>query len=396
MFDKRNDIQFSRIDFSFIEKMIVITFAYLYSIYGIVIFLVYLSILISKNYNSERILHYLCVFCSILSISIPILFKIYSTYFEYSNALVSIFSAVTGFLFALKILELAFTYSWSQQKQITFKQILEDFSTFPKYKYEKQQPKKNKSKARNSTLLNHLNYLLLGNDEDYLSARQQNLLIICRGLVHLVCLHILLRLTPYSVLRLHSQNARFFSIVDFLTYTLYGFLFYFALGMIINIVFGSMGFIWNIYTRPIYPGYPFLPVGIHDFWSRRWNIYVKSILHRLAFIALPKLTGFQEKSNVKFLLAGIFAFVLSGLLHEFMYSVSMNRWSGGRNMLFFLFHGLFIAIELSLQGLFKRKTVCSPIIGWLYTIIALYATAPLFCDPWIETDCFATLKTHLG
>lgn len=253
-----------------------------------------------------------------------------------------------------------------------------------------------RSKAGHSSFLHHLNYLILGIDENHFSARRQNLLIICRGLVHFLYLHILLHYTPYSVLRLHSRHARFFSIVHFFTYSLYGFIFYFALGMIINIVFGSMGFLWNIYTRPIYPGYPFLPTGIHDFWSRRWNIYVKSILHRLAFVALPKLTGFKEKSIARFLSAGIFAFGVSGLLHEFMYSVSMNRWSDGKYMLFFLIHGFLVAVELALQGVWKRKPLCSPMIGWFYTIFALYSTAHLFCDPWVETDCFATLKTYLG
>lgn len=198
------------------------------------------------------------------------------------------------------------------------------------------------------------------------------------------------------MLRLHSQNANFFSLVDFLTYTLYGFIFYFALGMIINLVFGFMGFIWNIHIRSVYPGYPFLPRSLHDFWSRRWNIYVKSILHRIAFVALPKLTGFHEKSNARIISAGVFAFLVSGLLHEFMYTVSMDRWSGGRNLLFFLVHGMFVGIELVFQGVLKRKQIMPPFLGWIYTIAALYSTSHLFCDPWIEADCFAILKTYLG
>lgn len=212
----------------------------------------------------------------------------------------------------------------------------------------------------------------------------------------MICLHILLHNTPYSRLRLHSHNAKFLSLTHFLIYTLYGFIFYFALGMVLNIVFGSLGFIWNIHTRSVYPDYPFLPISFHDFWSRRWNIYVKSILHRIAFVALPKLTGFKENSNARFISAGLFAFLVSGLLHEFMYTVSMDRWSGGKNMIFFLINGMFVAIELIFQGILKRKQIIPPFIGWIYTIIGLYSTGYHFCDPWIEADCFATLKTHLG
>ncbi|CAF2828648.1 unnamed protein product [Rotaria sp. Silwood2] len=266
------------------------------------------------------------------------------------------------------------------------------FSTFPKYKYEPEPS----SKSIHPTFLNYINYLIIGTDDEQLSARRQNILIMFRGLFQLVCLHILLRFTPYSILRLHSRDAILFSLTHFLTYTLYGFIFYFALGMVLNIVFGLVGFIWNIHIRSVYPGYPFLPTGLHDFWSRRWNIYVKSILHRIAFIALPKLTGFNKKSNVRFIFTGFFAFFVSGLLHEFMYTVSMDRWSGGKNMLFFLINGMFLAIELVFQGLLRRKQLVPPFVGWIYTIAALYSTAHLFCDPWIEADCFATLKTYLG
>lgn len=217
-----------------------------------------------------------------------------------------------------------------------------------------------------------------------------------RGIFQCCALHILLRFTPYSVLRLHSRNADLFSLIHFLTYTLYAFIFYFALGMVINTVFGCMGFIWNIHIRSVYPGYPFLPRSLHDFWSRRWNTYVKTILHRIAFIALPKLTGFKEKSYARFISAGIFAFLVSGLLHEFMYTVSMNRWSGGKNLLFFLINGIFVGIELTFERSLRRKPLFPPLIGWMYTIAALYSTAYLFCDPWIEADCFATLKAYFG
>ncbi|CAF0716513.1 unnamed protein product [Adineta steineri] len=375
--------------------MIIITFVHLYMIYGLIISLIYLTIFLAQYYNSEKVLHYLGTLCTVGTLYVPIFLKYHSSEIVFANALVSIFSAVTGFLFALKILELTFTYEWSHQKQITLKQILIDFSTFPVYKYEPE-PYLLKSKSIHPTFLNHVNYLILGTNDDQLSARRQNSLIIFRGLFQMVCLHILLHFTPYSVLRLHSRNATFFSSTHFLIYALYGFIFYFALGMIINIVFGFMGFFWNIHIRSVYPGYPFLPRGIHDFWSRRWNIYIKTILHRIAFIALPKLTGFNEKSNVRMIIAGIFAFFVSGLLHEFMYTVSINRWSGGKYMLFFLIHGMFVGIELSFQGLLKRKQLFPAFVGWAYTIIALYSTSHLFCDPWIEVDCFATLKTYLG
>lgn len=373
--------------------MIVITFPYLYTIYGMIIGLVCLSVTLAQFYNSEKVLHYLCTICAFVSIYLPIFLKFHCGYTRFGDALVSIFSAVTGFLFALKIVELAFTYPWFKQKQITIKQILIDFSTFPKFKYEEQP---SSSSSTNLTLFKSLRYLIFNSNENQFSARQENLFLIIRGLSQLICLRLLLHFTPYSVLRLHSQNANLFSLRHFLTYSLYGFLFYFALGMVINIIFGLMGGLWNIRVRTIYPGYPFLPVGLHDFWSRRWNIYVKSILHRIAFVALPKITGFKEKSTARFISAGIFAFVMSGLLHEFMYTVSMNRWSGGKNMIFFLLHGIFVAIELILKRLVHREQLAPPVIGWLYTIAALYFTGFLFCDPWIESDCFATLKTHLG
>lgn len=105
-----------------------------------IIGLVCLTIFFAQYYNSEQILYYFCTICAICAIYVPIFLKYHASWTKFGDALVSIFSAVTGFLFALKILELAFTYEWSQQKQITIKQILIDFSTFPQYKYEQEPP----------------------------------------------------------------------------------------------------------------------------------------------------------------------------------------------------------------------------------------------------------------
>lgn len=116
--------------------MITITFPYLYTIYGTIIGLVCLTILLAQYYDSEKLLHYLSLLCSISALYLPIFLKYHSPWTQLDNGLVSVFSAVTGFLFALKILELAFTYEWSKQKHITLNQIFMDFSTFPKYKYE--------------------------------------------------------------------------------------------------------------------------------------------------------------------------------------------------------------------------------------------------------------------
>jgi hypothetical protein len=253
-----------------------------------------------------------------------------------------------------------------------------------------------RSNTINPTFSDHIRFLLLADQDQNLSARRQNLLIAFRGLFQFVCLRVLLRLTPYSALRLHSQQARLFYLPHFVTYVVYGFIIYFALGMVVNLVFGLMGFFWNVHLRSFFPGYPFFPTSLHDFWSRRWNVYVKSILQRIAFIALPKLTGHGEKSNERLIYGGLFAFFVSGLLHEFMYTVSMGRLSGGKNMLFFLIHGTFVGIELLIQGIRRQKQIVPPLIGWVYSILAIYSTGYLFCDPWIEVDCFATLKTHLG
>ena len=378
------------------KMIIAITFPHLYTLYGIIIAFVCFSVLLAQYYRSEKLLHFLCTVCAITAIYLPIFLKYHCGYTRFADASVSVFSAVTGFLFALKIVELAFAYSWSKQQQITIKQILIDFSTFPKYKYEEERLSSWQTPSINPTLFDQVKYLLFNADENRFSARRENLLLIIRGLFQLFYLRILLHFIPYSVLRLHSRTANLFTLAHFLTYSLYGFIVYFALGMVINVIFGLMGWIWNIRVRTIYPDYPFLPVSLHDFWSRRWNIYVKTILHRIAFFALPKLTGFKEKSNAKIISAGIFAFVVSGLLHEFMYTVSMNRWSGGKNMLFFLLHGMFVAIELILKTFLHRKQLLPPLLGWIYTIAALYFTGYLFVDPWIESDCFAALKTHLG
>lgn len=367
----------------------------LYTAFGIVILLVSVSVKIGQIHRSQPILQCLCSLCAILSISLPILIKCQLFWFSVDHHLIGILSSVTGFLFSLKIIEIAFTYDWLTQKQMTLTEILLDFSTFPRTKYQScEEIRKQLTKPR---LVDYADYLILGGKEEQFSARQQNLMMMCRGLSQWLCLHIILHQVPHSILSLHSRTFDLLSLSNFLIYTLYAFILYFALGMLINLTFGFIGFVCNVYLHSIYPGYPFLATSLHDFWSHRWNFYVKTILHRLTFIALPKLIRFSVKSPIHLAVSGWIAFFISGLLHEFMFFIAMDDYqSTGKSFLFFMIHGTLVAAELTIKKLAHRKRLVHPFVGWLWTVCALYVTSSLFFDPCTESDCLNSLKSYFG
>ncbi|CAF0948835.1 unnamed protein product [Didymodactylos carnosus] len=260
-----------------------ITFTVLYFIYGLIIGFVAMSLLISQHRNSYYTFRLLSLLCILLSLFTPIYLKYFSN-LQFANSLVNVVSPVTGFLFAIKMTELAFTYTWLELCHISLYQIGIDFSTFPLYKY--QSSRQIKSDKRDIVsfrdfMLENIKYLILSNKYGVnFSPFRQNCLIIIRGLFDVLFLIQTLKYVPYHYLQLHSKNFHVFNLECVFTYFLYGFILYFALGMVANVVFGLGGLCWNISTQSVFPEYPFLATSLQDFWSHRWNIYVKQSLHR--------------------------------------------------------------------------------------------------------------------
>jgi hypothetical protein len=262
-------------------------------------------------------------------------------------------------------LELAFGYKWSYIQQMPVKLAVMYLCAMP------QMPE---SEAKFSELSTQ-------------NVRQESILKILRGFCQVLIRRTFLYLVPFEWLSLSSTS--FPLSFRFFRYGLLSTILYLSIACAGNFGFGIYSLLFNVRMKSGFPSFPFASTSLRDFWSNRWNIYVKSSLHLMSFFIIPKLIDpiISMSKSAK----GFCAFIISGFIHEYALRFISDKWSG-RNMMFFLLHGLFVSLEITFKLPAKPKTSIGKLMGLMWTIGIMLTTSPLFFDPLIEKGVFSSMK----
>ncbi|KAJ3677311.1 hypothetical protein LUZ60_003035 [Juncus effusus] len=111
---------------------------------------------------------------------------------------------------------------------------------------------------------------------------------------------------------------------------------YLSLELILSTGAIMAGLLLNMELEPQF-NQPYLATSLCDFWGRRWNLMVSSILRPSVFNPL--------KPYIGCCFATIVTFVVSGIMHEFLfYYITLLR-PNGQAILFFVLHGFCTAFE---------------------------------------------------
>ncbi|KAJ4836658.1 hypothetical protein Tsubulata_041989, partial [Turnera subulata] len=94
---------------------------------------------------------------------------------------------------------------------------------------------------------------------------------------------------------------------------------------------------------------PYLSTSLQDFWGRRWNLMVTSILRPSVYEPIHNLATASIGSKQAQILAVLATFPVSGLMHEFMFYCMGHEWPTWEVTSFFCLHGLCLAVEISLK-----------------------------------------------
>lgn len=121
-----------------------------------------------------------------------------------------------------------------------------------------------------------------------------------------------------------------------------------------------------------------LSTTIREFWGRRWNLVVHRLMKRSFF------TPFAKRGPASRHLGGLFAFIMSGLFHEYMW-LAVNwtntcHYSPGLPTLFFLIQFLLCAMEAILARTALGRCVAEiprPLLT-VATTLAILPMGPLF------------------
>ncbi|CAJ1329161.1 unnamed protein product [Effrenium voratum] len=92
-----------------------------------------------------------------------------------------------------------------------------------------------------------------------------------------------------------------------------------------------------------------LSTSLRDFWGRRWNLVVHRLMKRTFFLPVAGSSAWTRR------LAGLLAFMMSGVFHEYMWLAvnwnSRDSFVPGLSLLFFLVQFALCALEASLTAL---------------------------------------------
>ena len=115
---------------------------------------------------------------------------------------------------------------------------------------------------------------------------------------------------------------------------------------------------------------PILSNSVSDFWSRRWNLAFRDLVHR--FVFRPVSVRFGPRC------AMWAVFLLSGLMHDFVISLTA-RGGYGLPTLYFVLQGAAMSLERSQFG--KRIGLRGGIVGRMFAALVVVVPMGLLFPP---------------
>ncbi|CAH8314240.1 unnamed protein product [Eruca vesicaria subsp. sativa] len=169
---------------------------------------------------------------------------------------------------------------------------------------------------------------------------------------------------------LHVQGYKH-NLPTVLLWVLYPLYMYLPLDIIFNIMRFLFTIILGCDLEPVFDE-PYLATSLQDFWGRRWNLMVSSVL-RSAFY-LP-LVG-KSNSGLVMFIGSFTTFVASGLFHELLYFYTSHETPSGEITLFYVLHGVCTAIEMVLKrSTFGQRWAVRPVVSRLLTMTFMIVTS---------------------
>ncbi|XP_009766443.1 acyl-CoA--sterol O-acyltransferase 1-like [Nicotiana sylvestris] len=148
---------------------------------------------------------------------------------------------------------------------------------------------------------------------------------------------------------------------------IYCFHIYLCLEIILAIVSGLARGLLGLELEPQF-NEPYLSTSLQDFWGRRWNLIVTTILRPTVYN--PSLTLSTNILGRKWapLPAVMITFVVSGLMHELIFYYLGRVRPTWEITWFFLLHGMCLNIEICVKKVISDRFKLPKIIGTIWTV----------------------------
>ncbi|KAK3223725.1 hypothetical protein Dsin_010750 [Dipteronia sinensis] len=167
---------------------------------------------------------------------------------------------------------------------------------------------------------------------------------------------------------------------------LYAFHIYFILELILAVSAYLARSVLGLELEPQF-NEPFLASSLQDFWGKRWNLMVTSILRPTVY--KPTFSAFACAVGSSWAaLPAIFAtFLVSGLMHELVFYYLGRVKPTGEVTVFFLLHGVCLMVEIAMKKAVNGKWRLPKLISGPLTVFFVMATGL-----WLFFPQFVKLK----
>ncbi|KAG7537564.1 Wax synthase domain [Arabidopsis suecica] len=128
---------------------------------------------------------------------------------------------------------------------------------------------------------------------------------------------------------------------------------------------------------------PYLATSLQDFWGRRWNIIVPSILRPAVYTPMRQVSERRMSSDWALFSGILVTFIVSGLVHDLLFFYLTREMPTGEVTLFFILQGVCLAAELAVK---KKTTVMqrwrlTPAVSRILTVGFVFVTGSWLMTP---------------
>jgi hypothetical protein len=120
---------------------------------------------------------------------------------------------------------------------------------------------------------------------------------------------------------------------------------------------------------------PYLATSLQDFWGRRWNLMVTSILHPTVYNPVMSISSRLIGRKWAALPGVLASFLVSGIMHEIIFYYIGRKKPTWELTCFFFLHGISLAIEIVIKKAFNGKWQLATVVSRLLTLAFVVATA---------------------
>lgn len=127
---------------------------------------------------------------------------------------------------------------------------------------------------------------------------------------------------------------------------------------------------WGLLGLDLKPHFnePYLSTSLQNFWGRRWNLVVTSILHSAVYIPTRNFSACVIGRKWAALPAVLGSFLVSGLMHELIFYYMGRVRPTWEVTWFFVLHGLCLMVEIVLKKALKGRCRLPKTISVILTV----------------------------